>query len=397
MLIFTIINIDIINKEVIMSVYAVPIKVGIVVFPLIAFLITIPYMIKEYHKFGAIPYLKSFIVYSFALYLLIAWFMVILPLPKIEEVSKMTGPWAQLVPFNGLREIIDSTNFNLFNISTYLSTLKNPAVYTVLFNFVLTLPFGVYLRYYFKRKWWEVIVLSFLLSFFFEVTQFSCLFGIYPRPYRLFDVDDLIVNTTGGFLGYLVTPLFSRFLPSRDELDERAYLKGEKVSLPRKCIASLIDFVIVSVVVFSTILSDYFDIFILFYIFLIYLIISTTLFKGSTIGKKIVGIRIVNDNDDKANISQILIRYILKFFLFFEIFYVTLVLDNVNKIGSFGILLSIILYLMLLIIYFRTFISLLTKKNRTVYESLSKTKHISTIKHERKEIKENNKINKKDK
>ena len=374
-----------------MSVYAVPIKVGIIIFPIIALLITIPYMIKQYHKFGAIPFLKSFIVYSFVLYLLIAWFMVILPLPKIEEVSKMTGPWAQLVPFNGLKEIIESTNFNLFNISTYLSTLKNPAVYTVLFNFVLTLPFGVYLRYYFKRKWWEVIALSFVLSFFFEVTQFSCLFGIYPRPYRLFDVDDLIVNTTGGFLGFLITPLFSRFLPSRDELDEQAYLKGEKVSLPRRFIATLIDFVLVSFVLFSTILNNYFDIFILFYIFLIYMIVSTAFFKGNTIGKKIVGIKIVNDNEEKANLAQILVRYSIKFFIFFEIFYVTLVLDNINKIGTFGKILAIILYLMLAIIYFRTLVTLISKKNKPVYDSLSKTKHISTIKHKRKELVDKNK------
>ena len=130
-----------------MSVYALPIKVGLIIFPIIALLITLPYMIKQYHKFGSIPFMKTFIIYSFVLYLLIAWFMVILPLPKIEEVEKMTGPWTQLVPFAGFKEIIDSTNFNLFDLSTYLSTLKNPAVYTVLFNFLLTLPFGVYLRY----------------------------------------------------------------------------------------------------------------------------------------------------------------------------------------------------------------------------------------------------------
>ncbi len=42
------------------------------------------------------------------------------------------------------------------------------------------------------------------------------LFFIYPKAYRLFDVDDLIINTTGGILGYLVTPLFQKLLPTRD-------------------------------------------------------------------------------------------------------------------------------------------------------------------------------------
>ena len=136
-----------------MSTYAFPIKIGLIVFPIIALLITIPFMIKQYHKYGAIPFMRTFIVYSFILYLLVAWFMVILPLPKIEVVEKMTGPWTQLIPFKGLKDIMDNTNFNILNFSTYITTLKNPIVYTVIFNFFLTLPFGVYLRYYFNRKW----------------------------------------------------------------------------------------------------------------------------------------------------------------------------------------------------------------------------------------------------
>ena len=162
-----------------MNVYTLPIKVGLILFPVIALLITLPYMIKQYHKFGSIPFMKTFVVYSFVLYLLIAWFMVILPLPKIEVVEKMTGPWTQLVPFTGLKEIIDSTNFNFLYFSTYVSTLKNPAVYTVLFNFLLTLPFGFYLRYYFKRKWWEVLVLTCMLSLFFEVTHLMQFYSHY--------------------------------------------------------------------------------------------------------------------------------------------------------------------------------------------------------------------------
>lgn len=364
-----------------MSVYAVPIKIGIIVFPIIALLITIPYMIKQYHKYGAIPPLRTFIVYSFVLYLLIAWFMVILPLPKIEEVKNMTGPWAQLVPFTGLREIINTTNFNLLNPSTYLETLKNNSVYTVLFNFLLTLPFGVYLRYYFRRRWWEVLSMTFMLSFFFEVTQFSGLFGIYPRPYRLFDVDDLIVNTTGGLLGFFITPLFSKILPSRDKLDEKAYRRGEMVSFPRKAIATLIDFIIVSIFCFITILQNYLDIFLLMFAFLIYFILCTIIFKGRTIGKKVVGIRLVSNDGTRAKIHQILIRYTIKFFLYFEIFYATFELGSLEKLGAWGDLLIIVLYILLFIIYFKSIINTFNKKKPLVYESLSKTKHISTIKH----------------
>lgn len=375
-----------------MRVYEVPIKVGIIIFPIIALLITLPYMIKQYHKFGSIPFLRTFIIYSFVLYLLIAWFMVILPLPTIETVSKLTTPWTQLIPFEGLKTIINTTNFNILDISTYIPTLKSSSVYTVLFNFVLTMPFGFYLRYYFNRKWWEVIILSFLLSLFFEVTQLSCLFGIYPRPYRLFDVDDLIVNTTGGLLGYLITPLLALVLPSREELDEKAYSNGQRVSYPRRFIATLIDFILVCLISFSGLFDmAIFDLPMLLYCFLLYHILCTIIFNGRTLGKFIVGIRLVNEDGKRAKIYQILLRYTIKYILYFEVFNVTLNFDLLKNMQTVGNIIIIFMYLILFIVYIKCFIDAVRKKP-LVYESLSHTKHISTIKNE--QIKEKTKNNK---
>ncbi|MCG5648116.1 VanZ family protein, partial [Oliverpabstia sp. DFI.9.49] len=42
---------------------------------------------------------------------------------------------------------------------------------------------------------YKTFILSFLLTLSFELIQRSALFGLYPRPYRLFDVDDLMINT----------------------------------------------------------------------------------------------------------------------------------------------------------------------------------------------------------
>ena len=368
-----------------MRVYAVPIKAGLILFPIIAFLITIPYMIRQYHRYGSIPMLRSLIVYSFVLYLLIAWFMVILPLPRIEDVAKMNGPWVQLVPFNFINDL-KSVNFSLFDVRTWLSALKDSSVYTVLFNFVLTLPFGVYLRYYFNRKWWEVLVMSFMLSLLFEVTQLSCLFGIYPRPYRLFDVDDLIVNTTGGMIGYALTPLFSKILPTRKELDDKAYMKGRRVSIPRRLIADLIDFVLVALAVFSGILDrEIMDVSILMLAYVSYFIILTMMF-GKTIGKMIVGIKVVSSNEKRAMPHQILIRYVTKYILYFEVFYVIFSMDNLSSLGDTGVFISIIILVTIAFIYFRTIISAINKKNPLVYEQLSNTKHISTIKQFNEEV-----------
>ncbi|MGE9575057.1 VanZ family protein, partial [Escherichia coli] len=59
------------------------------------------------------------------------------------------------------------------------------------FNVLLLIPFGIYLRYYFRLSFMKTMIASFCLSLFFELTQLSGLYFIYPRPYRLFDVNDL--------------------------------------------------------------------------------------------------------------------------------------------------------------------------------------------------------------
>ena len=48
----------------------------------------------------------------------------------------------------------------------------------------------------------------------------SGLYFLYPGPYRLADVDDIIQNTTGGGVGYLLGWFLVWLLPTRDEIDE---------------------------------------------------------------------------------------------------------------------------------------------------------------------------------
>ncbi|MBM9833979.1 VanZ family protein, partial [Enterococcus faecalis] len=91
---------------------------------------------------------------------------------------------------------------------TYLPAMKQGVFLEPLFNLLLTLPFGVYLRYYFKCSFLKTLVITFCLTLFFELTQLTGLYFIYPRPYRLFDVNDLFVNTVGGLVGWTIAPLF---------------------------------------------------------------------------------------------------------------------------------------------------------------------------------------------
>lgn len=76
--------------------------------------------------------------------------------------------------------------------------------------------------------------MSFGLRLFFELTQLTGLYFIYPKPYRFFEVDDLIPSTIGGMLGFAVAPLLNVFLPKRDELDEKVLRRSMQVSIVRR-------------------------------------------------------------------------------------------------------------------------------------------------------------------
>ena len=221
-----------------MSIYLKPILTACYVFPVLAALFTLPYIIRQYHKYGSILVLRTGIVYTFIFYMMTSYFMTILPLPPIDSVTPESATML-LTPFDAVRRWLDGCSFVLTDFSTYKDTFTNPDFLQIVFNILLLLPFGVYLRYYFNRRWYQVLLLSFLYSLFFECTQLSGLYGIYPYPYRFFEVDDLICNTLGGMIGFWITPALLFFLPSRKRLDETAYRRGSEVSSFRPCLVCL--------------------------------------------------------------------------------------------------------------------------------------------------------------
>ena len=364
-----------------MEIYKLPIQVAIIVFPIIAFILTLPFLVYEYRKYGSIHIIKSILFYSFILYIIAAYFMVILPLPPIEEVAKYKGNIMQLNPFRFIHDITVTTNFKINNLNSLLRFLNKSTVYTVIFNFLLTLPFGVYLRYLFDKKWYQAIIDTFLLSLFFELTQLTGLYGIYPRPYRLFDVDDLIINTLGGFFGFLITPLLTIFLPSKKELNERSLIKGQKVSLIRRSVALFIDIILLSVLalIFKIILlrTQFENYYFIISIFLYYIIIPL-LNNTKTPGKTIVKLEIVSTNE-KYGIFKVIIRnLLLAYLVLFPYSWLLLLRDNLSS-NSFYIIIAISIFIEVLNILY--YIIPYGEKNDHLflYEGLSKTKNKSTI------------------
>ena len=170
---------------------------------------------------------------------------------------------------------------------------------------------GFYLRYYFRRKLLPAVLISLGVSLFFELTQLSGLYGYYPRAYRLFDVDDLLCNTLGGFLGYVLTGPLMKILPDRDKIDEKSYQKGERVTFTRRCLSLFVDMIFVSLLgtVLSIFLSQLpFNLpFALAY--LLYFGLFQGLWGGKSLGKRLTKICVVNQDGSRVLLWRCLLRY----------------------------------------------------------------------------------------
>ena len=220
-----------------MSGYLSAIGQGLVFFPLAALLLTLPYIAWNYRRYGSVLSLRILIVYSFILYLICAYCLVIFPLPSGAEAAALSGHRMQLVPFSFLADFAKEARGAGSFPAAVRAVVGSSAFLVTGFNLLLTLPFGVYLRYYFGCGARRTLLFAFLLSLFFELTQLSGLYGIYPGSYRLFDVDDLIVNTAGSMLGYALEPLAARLLPTRAQIDRASMARSRHVSLLRRFVA----------------------------------------------------------------------------------------------------------------------------------------------------------------
>lgn len=154
----------------------------------------------------------------------------------------------QLHPFHVIEQIRETTDFSLGDRSTWGPALRSPVVYEAIFNVMLTVPLGAYLCYLFRCRWWMALLIGMATTLLFETSQLTGLFGIYDHPYRLFDVDDLILNTAGTMLGFWLMIPLAWALPSMDEVNEQARERGSsRVSLTRRALAAVVDLTVLAV------------------------------------------------------------------------------------------------------------------------------------------------------
>lgn len=281
--------------------------------PFIALIFALPYTVYGYIRTKSVDVWKCTYLYIFCLYFLCAYFVTWLPLPTAETFAKHKplSEFIQLVPFQSFLD---------FERETLLRDLA-----IILFNVAMTMPLGYFLRVYFGVSLKKTLLLGFLTSLLYEVTQLTGLFFIYPRAYRIFDVDDLIINTLGAYLGYVVAPLISRLLPKVSDTKDQRLVQGSEVAFAQRAIAAAIDFLIVlagAVIVIRCVPAlqapmtshDSLMRFPLFFVFFLVIAVAYSLLtKGYTLGYRLTGLRLMTGNGKAANRLQCIARTLLMY------------------------------------------------------------------------------------
>ncbi|WP_461028846.1 VanZ family protein, partial [Streptomyces sparsus] len=227
------------KAPVVFRTYLLPVEAAVSLFPLITALIMVPVAVRGYRRRGRAGGWAVLVFYSFVFYLLAALLQTLMPLPADTDAHCATARYAaspQLEPF-AFHGTVSAAAGGDWAPATLLSLTPT---WTTLLNVALLLPLGVYLRYYLRQRLPAATAAAFATSLFFETTQYTGLWFVYDCPYRQFNVDDLILNTGGAVLGWLLAGPLSRLLPVNDPEGERERYGG-RITLTRRALAFLTD------------------------------------------------------------------------------------------------------------------------------------------------------------
>jgi glycopeptide antibiotics resistance protein len=220
--------------------YLLPIKTAALVFPLVALLLFLPVAVVMYRRHGVMTQSRALSFYSLVYYLVTAFCLTIVPLPArtVDVCVRYAGlAHPQLALGNSVGDVWKEAHHR---VTFDALVLHNPAVWQAGFNLLLLVPLGMYARYHFRLGFWPAAGAGFAVSLCFELTQLTGVWGSYPCPYRLFDVDDLAVNTAGALVGWAVAGPLIRRLPTLDALSDRT-LARNPVPFGRRLVAWLVD------------------------------------------------------------------------------------------------------------------------------------------------------------
>lgn len=181
--------------------FSEPFAFALALWPFVSMLLTVPVLALLYHRDNRIRLSSAIVAYGTVLYLLGLLCFTLYPMPA--DAAAYCAAHHLTPQLNPLQFIGDIRTDGL------------TAVLQIAFNIVFFLPLGFIMGRIWRWPLPVTAVLSFATSLFLETMQLTGLMGVFPCAYRLFDVDDLLWNTTGALIGFALAMLSLRLIPAR--------------------------------------------------------------------------------------------------------------------------------------------------------------------------------------
>lgn len=190
-----------------------PALVAAAIGSVLALVLLVPYVTVQYRRRGQLGPGRAVLAFGALVYALALVAYVLLPLPTDgADFCRRYGVSPQLRLFQTWEDVTAS------GVSGPASLLRNPAALQVGFNALLFVPLGAFARHLFRRSVLQSATVGAVVSLLLELTQLTGVWSVYPCAYRLFDVDDVLVNTTGALLGAVVAPVLRLVPGQRDDV-----------------------------------------------------------------------------------------------------------------------------------------------------------------------------------
>lgn len=176
---------------------------------LVGIVLFVPFVAYQYRRQGKLTLGQTLLWAGFLVYGLALWTYTLLPLP--DPATLQCSP-TQLRPFQFIADI------RTFETGSMGALVRNPAVMQVALNVMLFVPLGFFVRLVLRRGFVVATLAGFAMSLAIEFTQLTGVWGIYRCAYRVFDVDDLMVNTAGALAGGLLSLALIPWVRRQDEV-----------------------------------------------------------------------------------------------------------------------------------------------------------------------------------
>lgn len=205
----------------------------------------VPYVALSYRRHGRFSTGKALLTAAAVVYLMAVWAYTLLPLPN---PATLVCAGTNLELFKFVDQLSEASQRSDGRIVSFIS---DPLVMQLVLNVLLFIPLGVLVRLLAHRGFVVATFVGIVLSTFIETIQLTGVGGLYRCAYRVFDVDDILTNTTGALIGSLLALALPRALRATIAPDETTPSGPRPVTRSRRMLAMICDLVGFSLISFA--------------------------------------------------------------------------------------------------------------------------------------------------